>query len=39
MEIIKSDKYEYKCYYYVNEEVEGFERINQTLDNVRDFLK
>lgn len=39
METIKSDKYEYHCYYYVDEEVEGSDRINKTLDIIRDFLK
>lgn len=38
MEIIKSDKYEYTCYYYVEESIEGFEIVNQGLDTIRDFL-
>lgn len=38
MEIIKSDKYEYTCYYYIDESIEGFEVVNQGLDIIRDFL-
>lgn len=38
MEIIKSDKYEYTCYYYVDESIEGFEIVNQGIDTIREFL-
>lgn len=38
MEIIKSDKYEYKCYYYIDETIEGCGIVNKGLDTIREFL-